>query len=68
MKYVTYVICAGLGLALSACNTMEGLGQDIGAGGNNLAGAAEETKVQMQGENQSREKYPEQYQYNNNVR
>jgi entericidin B len=33
--------------ALSACNTMEGLGQDIEAGGENLQQSATETKRKM---------------------
>lgn len=34
-------------LALSACNTMEGLGQDIEAGGENLQQSATDTKKKM---------------------
>lgn len=34
-------------IALSACNTMEGLGQDIEAGGENLQDSAEKTKKKM---------------------
>jgi predicted small secreted protein len=35
------------GLALTACNTMEGLGQDVERGGEKLQGAADSTKKKM---------------------
>lgn len=34
-------------LALTACNTISGLGQDIEAGGNAIANSAEKTKRNM---------------------
>lgn len=33
--------------AVSACNTISGIGQDIEAGGNAIAGTAENTKRKM---------------------
>jgi entericidin B len=35
------------GLALTACNTMEGLGEDVERGGEKLQGAADSTKKKM---------------------
>jgi len=42
------VLASFLGsIALSACNTMEGLGQDIEAGGENLQDSAAKTKKKL---------------------
>lgn len=35
-------------IGLSACNTMAGMGEDIGAGGERLEGAAERQQQEMQ--------------------
>lgn len=45
MKTELLVVLAAL--SLGACNTMEGLGEDIEKGGENLSESAEETKEKM---------------------
>lgn len=45
-KFIPLIAAAMLGL-LGACNTMEGLGQDIERGGENLQDSAEDTKKKM---------------------
>ena len=45
-KFIPLIAAAMLGL-LAACNTMEGLGQDIEAGGENLQDSAQDTKKKM---------------------
>ena len=47
MKHIALVACASLTLLLAACNTMEGAGQDIKAGGQDLSNAAANTKDRM---------------------
>ena len=49
-----FLSCAGIALLLSACNTMEGMGRDIKAGGENMEGAAHETHQEMKRD----ERYP----------
>jgi entericidin B len=38
------ILLGGVGTALSACNTMEGAGQDMSAGGHALSNSAEKNK------------------------
>jgi len=45
-KFTPLIAAAMLGL-LAACNTMEGLGQDIERGGENLQDSAQKTKQKM---------------------
>jgi entericidin B len=45
-KFTLLIAAAMLGL-LAACNTMEGLGQDIERGGENLQESAQDTKKKM---------------------
>ena len=45
-KFLPLIAAAMLGL-LAACNTMQGLGQDIEAGGENLQESAQETKKKL---------------------
>jgi predicted small secreted protein len=40
----TLLACLGLMIALSACNTIQGAGQDIRAGGQGISNAAASTK------------------------
>lgn len=44
MKTITIIASLMLLQALSACNTMEGLGQDLQAGGKSLEKAADRNK------------------------
>lgn len=53
----TMTFCLGLLMALGACNTMEGAGKDIQAGGANLQGAAHDTHQSMERD----ERYPDRY-------
>lgn len=43
-KYIVLVALLALSVSFSACNTMEGLGQDIQNGGQNLEDAAATNK------------------------
>ena len=43
----TLLACLGAMILLAACNTMEGAGQDIKAGGQDLSNSAEHTKEKM---------------------
>jgi predicted small secreted protein len=38
----------GLALLTSGCNTMRGMGEDVGAAGDAMAGQAEETEEEME--------------------
>jgi predicted small secreted protein len=38
---------AGFGAGLAACNTVEGLGKDVSAGGRAVSGAAKDVKEKM---------------------
>lgn len=40
MKHITFIILMSLALLTTACNTMQGLGQDIKQGGQKLENAA----------------------------
>ena len=42
----TVILLAALA-ALAACNTMQGMGQDISAGGQAISGTASKTKEKM---------------------
>ncbi len=42
-----YAILTALALLLAACNTIEGVGQDIGAAGGAISGTAKDTKKKM---------------------
>jgi predicted small secreted protein len=44
---ITALMLAGAATLLSACNTVAGAGQDIGATGSALTGGAEKTKQAM---------------------
>ena len=44
MKRIGLIIVALTALLVSACNTIEGMGQDIKAGGNAIEGAAQKAK------------------------
>lgn len=44
MKKVTILALLALPLLLNACETMEGLGQDVQKGGRNLEDAADRSK------------------------
>lgn len=44
MKRILTVVVLALPLLAAACNTMEGLGQDIQKGGENLERSADENK------------------------
>ncbi|MFZ4541958.1 MAG: entericidin A/B family lipoprotein [Rickettsiales bacterium] len=44
MKKITLVALLALPLLLNACETMEGLGQDVQKGGQNLENAADKNK------------------------
>lgn len=48
------LILLGIVMTLAACNTMEGAGKDIKAGGENLSGAAKDVKHDMKKD----ERYP----------
>lgn len=41
------IIVLALALALSACNTIQGMGEDIGAAGDAISGTATKTKQKM---------------------
>lgn len=41
---IAILLALGLGLSLSACNTIAGAGEDISAGGEAIEGAAEKTQ------------------------
>jgi entericidin B len=41
------IVLSGAAAALSACNTMEGLGRDTSAAGHAVTNSAEETKEKM---------------------
>ena len=43
-KFMFMIIVVALGLALSACNTMHGLGQDVERGGEKVQDAATGTQ------------------------
>ncbi|HVO17162.1 MAG TPA: entericidin A/B family lipoprotein [Alphaproteobacteria bacterium] len=43
---VTFAL-AGFGAGLVACNTMEGVGKDVSAGGRAVSGAAKDVKEKM---------------------
>lgn len=45
MRFV--LICLSVLTLLSACNTISGIGRDIGAGGDAISGTAEKTKRNM---------------------
>ena len=45
-KFIPLIAAAMLTM-LAACNTMEGLGQDIESGGENLQDSAQDTKKKM---------------------
>ncbi len=42
-KFLSLVVVAGA-LAVSACNTVEGVGRDVSSAGDAVSGAAQETK------------------------
>jgi predicted small secreted protein len=42
-KIISLAVVAGA-LAVSACNTVEGVGRDVSSAGNAVAGAAKESK------------------------
>ncbi len=42
--FVALILLSGVGTVLSACNTMEGAGQDMSAGGHALSNSAEKNK------------------------
>ncbi|WP_370262523.1 entericidin A/B family lipoprotein [Limnobacter sp.] len=44
MKFISAVMLALSAMALSACNTIEGMGKDIKAGGAAIERAADENK------------------------
>ena len=44
MRLLLALLSLGLVVSLSACNTFEGLGQDIQKGGENISHAAEKSK------------------------
>lgn len=46
MKKISFVVLA-IALALSACNTIQGMGEDIGAAGDAISGTATKTKQKM---------------------
>lgn len=44
MKQIALALCIGATLALSACNTVAGFGQDLSKAGDQLEEAAEDAK------------------------
>lgn len=44
MKYLILTLAFLASVSLNACNTMEGIGEDIEAGGESLQGSAEKNK------------------------
>ena len=44
MKYVVLTVAFLMAASLNACNTFEGMGQDIQKGGENLENAADKNK------------------------
>jgi predicted small secreted protein len=47
MKHLLIMIALGTSLILSACNTIEGMGEDIEKAGENLSEGAEKVKKKM---------------------
>ncbi len=45
--FLAVFVLAGAAMALSACNTTRGIGEDLSAAGNALAGSAEKPKNAM---------------------
>ena len=41
-------LALGLALSTGGCNTMRGMGEDVGAAGDAMAGTAEETEEKME--------------------
>ena len=41
-------VVVGLALLTSGCNTMRGMGEDVGAAGDAMAGTAEDTEEKME--------------------
>lgn len=44
MKFIAVLLSFCFGLALTGCNTMEGVGEDVGAAGNAIEDSAQENK------------------------
>lgn len=42
-KFLSFAVVAGA-LAISACNTVEGVGRDVSSAGNAVSGAAKDSK------------------------
>ncbi len=42
-----FLLAVAFALALSACNTIQGMGEDIGAAGDAISGTATKTKQKM---------------------
>lgn len=43
-RFIALILTAAFGLTLAGCNTMEGVGEDVQAGGKKLERSAEQNK------------------------